>query len=1124
MNHRTFRLRRLLPLSSVLCFSLLLGLLTIPVAAFGQTSTGAIEGTITDAQGRVIAGATVTIKQSKTNFTRQVQTSDLGTYRFDSLAVGNYELRVEAQGFQAKVLSGVDLQIGQVARLDVTIAAGKVSEEVTVQANAPLVESVAPTIGEVVDNKRIVDLPLNGRNFIQLGLLAAGTAPAAEGGTTATYGTASGGLGFSVGGGRDTWNNFSLDGITILEQVMRTISMDPSVDAIEEFKVVHNTYPSEQGGTPGAQVILTTRSGSNAFHGTAYEFLRNDIFDARNFFDRAGKPGYHQNQFGGSLGGPIQKDKTFFFVNYEGLRIAQGITNLTLVPTEAIRNGDLSGINPGTGQPFPTIINPQTGQPFPGNKIPLGQMDPLSLKVLSLTPLPNIPNAAPGQNNYINEGTRRVQTDQFTVRIDRKISDRNQLFGRFTFYDSSQYVPFTINTTTFNPQAPPGFGDNQDDYSRNLAVGLTTIISPTLINDLRVGYNRINNFRQSQNIDSGFLNSLGITRAVPNLQQGVPDISIPGFASLGDSDIFQPLNRLNDTFEANDGVTWNKGRHTIKFGGDYKLTYAHVTFDAFSQGEFQFSDGAGAATGSAFSDFLLGRPFFAFAGQGTSNTKTRFNYLGLYFTDEFRVNRKFTVTYGLRYDINQPPRSRDGRVAAWNPNNGEFVVRPVNGQLPSAVNSPIFQFYEAVFGTKFETTDQAGFSKDITQMDWKNLGPRVGIAYDLFGNGKTVFRAAYGIYTAPREFLTSANNLAQVPPYSFLAVSLDLARLGVPVPPATYQSAFAGGDSAPSGGTVNPYGIDGYVQQYTADIQHQFAHNFMLEVTYAGSTAIHINHFVYVNQDLPNLPGTPRGFAPFPGTSPLLSEADDITSTYHSGTIRLEKRMGSGLSINAFYTYSKSIDNSSSTAETGGSATVAQDAYNPAAEKGLSAFDMRHRFVANAIWDVPFGKGHRYFSSGAGNAIFSNWQVTGILTLQSGQPLTPQSGNALSGTNAGEDRPDRICNGNLSSGRTPDHWFDTSCFVSAPLFFSPVVGFYSIPGNSGRNIIIGPGYRNLDFSLQRKFALTERQSLNFRWEVFNATNHPNFDLPGRLFGTSDFGVVTSAKNARLMQFSLRYSF
>ncbi|HSE98436.1 MAG TPA: carboxypeptidase-like regulatory domain-containing protein [Blastocatellia bacterium] len=1098
--------------------------LLAPLSVFAQTSTGAIEGTVTDNQGNVISGATVSIKQTATNLTRQATTNESGIYRFDLLPVGLYELRFEASGFQRKVLTDFELRLGQTARLDITLDVGQVTEEVLVEGRSALVEAATTTIGEVIENRRIVDLPLNGRNFLQLGLLTPGAVPNAEGGTTATYGTAGGGLGFSVGGGRDTWNNFTLDGITILEQIARTITMQPSVDVIQEFQVVHNTYSAEVGGTPGAQVNLATKSGTNKLHGTLFEFIRNDIFDARNFFDPAEKPGYKQNQFGGSIGGPIKTNRTFFFGNYEGLRVRQGLTSQTLLPTAAIRNGDLSGINPGTGLPFPTIIDPQTGNPFPGNRIPQGRIHPLSQALLDRIPLPNIPGASPGQNNHVNLDTKRVSVDQFTIRVDHKISDRNLLFSRFTFYDSTQFVPFTTNTVAFNPQAPPGFGDNQDDFSRNLAVGLTTILRPNLVNDLRVGYNRINNFRESVNIDLGFLDSLGIQRGAPTIQGGIPNISVPGFANLGDPDIFQPLNRLNNTFQINNAMAWTKGRHSIKFGAEYRLTFTEKDYDALSQGFFSFLDGVGSVSGSAWSDFLLNRPFLGIVGQGIVDSRTRFNYLGMYFNDEFRATRKLTLTYGARYDIAQPPRNRDGRVATFNPVTGNFVVKPVNGQLPPEVNSPIMQFFQTVFGTRFVTPEQDGLPDNITKTDWKNLGPRFGIVYDLFGTGKTILRTAYGIYTAPREMITAQDNLTQTAPYAFLTTEVDLARLGVPVPAASFEGAYLLGNSPPGGVAVNPDSIDGYVQQYTLDIQQQITQNIVVQAVYAGSTAVHINHFNVVNQALPNLPGQRRGFRPASGAGQFFGEADDIVGTYHSLTLRFEHRLNRGLSFNSFYTISKAIDTSSSTAETGGSATIAQDSYNQRAEKGLAAFDVRHRFVTSFIYELPIGRGHNFAGSGTLGRILEGWQIGGILTLQSGQPFTPQLLNGLSGTLAAVDRPDRIRDGNLPSDqREPDRWFDTEAFVFPPLFFD-ALGPYSIPGNAGRNILTGPGFSNFDFNTQKLIRLTEQQSLQFRWEVFNLTNHPNFNLPGRLFGTPNFGRISSAKNARLMQFSLRYSF
>lgn len=1092
------------------------------VAASAQTSTGVIEGVVMDQNGAVLPDAKVTATQLATNSRRELASSNLGYFRFDALPVGSYEVQVEAAGFQRKVLTEVQVLIGQLTHTEIRLSVGQVQQEVRVTGAAPLVNPTTVTIGEVVDSQHMVDIPLNGRNFLQLGLMTAGSALPPEGGLAETYGTATGGIGFTVGGSRDSWNNYTLDGVPITDPEIRTATLQPSVDAVQEFRIVDNAYGAEAGGPPGASVDLATRSGSNRFHGTAFEFLRNDVLDAKSYFDRDKLP-YRQNQFGGTLGGPILHDRTFFFLNYEGLRIRKGQSNLTLLPTAAIRNGDLSGINPATGEPFPTITDPDTGLPFPNNTIPSDRITPIAAAILGMTPLPNL-SAPAGQNNNLNQDTGRVGTDQFSVRIDHSISDRNRMFGRYSFYDSRNFAPFTRNTVAFNPQAPPGFGSNYDDRSHNLALGLTTVLKPTLVSDLRLGYNQLDSTRKQANSSLGFLNSLGIPRVGPTLNLGVPNISIPGFASLGDPDIL-PISRLDKGFFASEGVSWTRGRHTIQFGGEYQYTAIRLGTNIFSQGLFEFSDGVASATGSAWSDFLLNRPFLGLVGLGIDQSRQGSNYAGFYVSDVFRATKKLAITLGLRLDLSQPPRARDGRAQMFDPTTGNFVLVTKGGQLPSEVNSPLMQFYQSAFGTNFVSAQDAGFPSKLTEWDRQNWAPRVGIAYDVFGTGRTVIRGAYGVYTAVRELYTTGGQIAAAPPFYSTATELDLARLGVPVPSATFEEAFLGGNLAPGGDSPTPGSFDGYVQKFTLDVQQQVGTNSVLQVIYAGSTAIHINHFSqYSNQGLPNLPNLRRGSRPHANAGLMLTEADDTTGTYHSGTLRFERKFSKSFSVSSFYTYSKSIDNGSSLAETAGSATFAADSYNQAAEKGLSSFDVRHRSVTNFIWAPPLGPGKSLATTGLPALLLGGWQVAGIYAISSGQPFTPQLASSLDGTLSSASRPNQICNGNLPSDqRTVTRWFDTSCFVPQTLFFD-AFGPYSIPGTAGRNVLTGPGFQSFDFSLQKQIAMEGGQSINFRWETFNLANHPNFHLPGRLSDTSNFGVIAAAKDPRVMQFSLRYSF
>lgn len=1118
------------------CLVLLAVATTIgPHRLSAENSGGVFEGVVTDAKGGAIALATVEARSSATGQTRVVRTSREGYYELRFLSPGRYELEFSASGFGSVVFRNLDLAVSESRRVDVRLGP---PSSTRVHAPPPLVTTTTPAIGDLIESRRITFLPLDGRQFSQLALLAAGATPSYPNGASEQFNTAAMGLGFSVNGQRSERNNFTLDGVTVMEPFAYSLTVNPSLDAIQEFHILENSYSAEQGITSGAQVSIVSRSGTNSFVGTAYEYLRNSALDAKNFFDDPARsiPPFRQNQFGGSLGGPLRRNQTFLFANYEGLRVAQSVTNRTLLPPESLREGNFSGVNPlsPTGQPFPIIINPGTGLPFSGNIISPPDINPVSRGILNLLPQPNQPNALSQGFNNINVGRHDVSSDQFLVRLDHRLTAGTTAFARALVYNSRQLFPFIPDTFAQNPSAPPAFGTNKIDKGRNLALGITSALSPSVVNDFRFGYSYFRGTKEGQNIHSGFLESLGnnsVKREPGATNDGIPAINVPGYADMGDSDIFQPQVRKNHTFQFADNLAMIRGRHTLTLGEDFRRLRLFYLVEDFGQGVFSFSGdpvtGAGTASGNTFADFLLGRPFLSFAQAGNSGGNDRLNYEGFYVSDEFHATRRLTVTYGLREEFYSPPLNADGRASILDPSDAErFVVRNDLGQAQSLISNPLIQNLQSLYGLQFITSEQAGLPSSLIRPDKAGWAPRGGFAYALTSDGKTSLRGGFGVFNSLAELDYTVETRLSAPITEFL-FGLDLCRFYGPgacgqsfAPPIlTYPLAYTYGNMPPDAISSPPNIRNGYVYEWSLSVERELNPSTLLSASYTGSDGHKLPRRALQNQGIPNLPGIRRGNHPQPGSNQF-TRATDVNSNYNALILRLERRLSRGLSFVAGYTYGRSIDDASGLQGT----DQPQDNYNMKAERGLSDFDVRHRFVFSNVWKPPLGPGERWIGNGLPAVLFANWQFSNIWTVQCGQPLTAILGTALSGTDSnGTDRPNLIGNPNLPRDQhNPARWFDASALIPPPIYTDPQ-GPFSVPGNEGRNVIKGPGLLDWDLSAERPFRLNEKASLIFRSDFFNLTNHPNFGRPGLIAGTSNFGRISSAGNSRQIQFALRLS-
>lgn len=1097
----------MLRLFRVLTIALVVALLGMPMNA--QTVLGTILGTVTDTSGAIVRGAKVSVTRVATGLVRTALTNDAGEYSFPQLPVGEYRVEAELAGFKKTQRTGVDLRVEDTLRIDLILQIGQQTETVSVEATAPIVNTDSSALGGVVDNKTVTELPLNGRDFNQLSLMVPGVNPGTSKGTATT---ASASSAMSVNGNRSTSNNFLIDGSDNNDLVVNYYVMGISTEAIQEFKVQTSTYSAEFGRSPGGQVNVATRSGTNDFHGVAYEYLRNADLDAKNFFAAPGPiPAYKRNQFGASGGGRIKRNKTFFFANYEGNRIRQASPLIATVPTTAMKNGDFSallGASLGTdaaGLPIQRneIYDPgslykvgsvNVRTPFPNNTIPLTDISKVGANVINLFPNPNAGSIA-GSGTFISDPTTINDSNQFTGRIDHRFDDNNSIFGRATHTHNEQ----TNNCGSLIPGGGTGFlCPTHNDFTQG-ALDYTRLMGANKINEMRVAFNRLGSNQQTflPGHDVDYTSQLGISGSLPDpVGFGLPAISFVGFSSAGHS-TNQPQRRFDNTFDTTESFSWTKGKHSMKFGADIRRFQLNGLIDASTRGSIAFNPYYTAAvttsssgvvspvtnTGSSIADALLGFPYTSligvvFGGQKAVWTEELRTFAVDFFAqDDFRVRRDLTLNLGLRWEYDSPAIDKYNHLSNFDP---------------------------ALPGGLLLATPQ---KQNVYDVKKNQFAPRFGFAYTPFGP-KTVFRGGFGFFWDVEVLnLTAAIN-GSAP----FVVQDTIQQSTTGIPNIALASPWSGTGTAPIPGAYlveNPY-RNPYIMQWNFNVQQQLTSSLGLTIGYIGSKGTDLMMTYDDNAPAPTAAFT-QSLRPYPTFGSVTVDSPGANSNYNSLQISFEKRFAKGLAFMSAYTFSKSIDDSSSFSST---AIVVHDF---ALERGLSSFDTRHRWVSNYIWDVPYGHGRQFGanSSTVENLILGGWQMNGIFTIQTGIPVDPSVGLQLSGTQTGT-RPDVSCNPN-DFAHSVNEWFNVSCFSD---------NFTGRYGSSGRNIIIGPGTTNLDYAILKKFGLgKESRYLQFRAEVFNIFNHPILDNPNATFTSATFGKITTATaNARQIQFALRLAF
>lgn len=1087
--------------------------------AYAQVASAEISGTILDASGSVIANARVTVTNSGTNREHHTISDATGAYKVQLLPPGDYVVTVDVPGFRRLVRSGITLQVNQQSQLDLTLQLGQTSEVLEVTEQAPLLESESSVLGTVVSEKLVNQLPLNGRNFVQLATLSPGVNGVgySAGGTIMSGSRPDDrrpGTEIFSNGNREGSNNFLYDGIDDNERLTLSIVLRPPVEGVREFKIQTNLYSADVGRNSGAVVDVITKSGTNQFHGSIFEFLRNSAMDARNYFSPKGTafPAFRLNQFGGSLGGPVMlpklydgKNRTFFFVDYEGYRRDSQQLLLGNIPTAKMRTGDFSETA--------TIYDPLTTRPnpngsgvirdaFANNLIPATRFDPIAVKMVQAYPAPT---SSARFNNYLANLVQNQKWNQGDVRVDHQISAKDNFFARWSIQNTETIVPSSFPSTNIpGISIPVNLGDEASfagtsfSPDQHAVASWARVITPKLVNDFRVGFNR---FRLDYTADQyapgqALGNQLGVpnSNATP-AEQNLPIFSPSSYIGIGQTRSL-PIFRRENTYQIVDNMSFNSGAHTLKWGLDFRRRQLTIYQTNQGNGRFNFSpaltDSRSGSGGDSMASFLLGYPTLAAHDYTLNWPGERGSEWGMYFADDWRVSRKLTLNLGLRWDYYSPY--------------SEVANRWANFNMATA---------------KIDVAGRNGVDKYVgIQPYHKNFGPRFGFAYQLMA--RTVLRGGFGMFYNPTGSEGGSLRLfRQLPFGSTVTVTPGDINVGprvrdgfAPVQPVDFSLA-----DKPFGAVVaiDPRFRPSYAEQYNLTLEHEITSlATVVKVAAVGNLGRRLYNTYNANQPIPGAAAL-NTRRPLYGIAAKISDVSyfstDGLSSYQAFQLTVDKRFARGLSGLLGYSWSHAIDNIPLEFGGGSAGPQPQDPRNMKAERGNSIIDMRHRLTVSYLYELPVGKGKALMDRGGfANAILGGWQTNGILVVQSGLPFSPVL--QTSTTNGTGSRPDVI--GPVSYPGTRLRWFDASAFGT------PAAYTY---GNAGRNILFGPGRWNWDMSLFKNFVIKDQTRFELRAEAFNIFNHPQLGQPNSSIGNAQVGQITSTVgNPRQLQMALRFQF